>query len=353
MNQIRHRMKLARQTRDFGLILGVTLLPLHIWGETLTEERQETAPSKKEETPSVARTAPGRSAEILEAARHQQEIGNLEISRKLLSDNAEAAKGNEDEFILYITGWRELDHTLAKSAIPEATRDSKSRDQTQGEAWLRETFDKRWNEGGYPGSGLLHGMGYQAAKILWQKEYVLGWRDEARNQIAEIEGKRLAIDKSLATLEIIKKSEQDLLSKTETAIADNYKWAEKLGPFVQQCRANMAKVSTKRTDWLSFSVISPYLGDASLEAWAASYDKAWEKNQTLKRACAALGRCNKDQILQCNEPIRTQFAEAFGDLRKACGKDSDLFESLKVYQLLVTQLGENSTKKGASGWVEQ
>lgn len=310
------------------------------------------ASSQRTEHPTEQPCQSAAAEEILAAARSQQENGNPELSRKLLASNADQFKAAPGDYLHYLTSWNELDQALARKALPQTTDPKKSWDQTQGERYLRKAFDEQYSNRWYP--GILKGVGYKTAEFLWKKDYVLAWLAEAENKVSQTEADKTTLTTALQNFDLLKKSEKDIIAQLDSAAAENFKLAERTAPLAQSCRAFLNRLAARRTDWLSYSVISPYLGKASLLAWSSRYgEDKWAKTQTLKKACEALGRCEKELLLECNQEVGTQFVEAYQDIRNACGKDTDLFEYLKVYQNFVEAIQQGASKKGGTRWLEQ
>jgi hypothetical protein len=336
-----------------------------------TPSGQDDQNTRERQTP---KPPPSTADDILAAARLQQEHGNLEISRRILASAADNLASDNQDIANLLRGWHrldlDLDRTLAKEHLPfilddgrphdvntdivscKAHETEKCWDQTQGEALLREAFNKAYDSRRYP--GILRGVGYKVAEHEWKESYVRGWLGDSRHQVTAMEECRPVMVKPLDTFDILKASERDLSAKLDAVMIGNLGSAQDIAGLSSDCRGFLNALAGRRTEWVSYALISPYLGNASFEAWASEYATSrWDKTEALKRACQALGRCDKEMLLQCNEGVRTQFAEAYGDIKKACGKDTELFDYLKVYQTFVEALQQRTAKKGAERWLEQ
>lgn len=123
--------------------------------------------------------------------------------------------------------------------------------------------------------------------------------------------------------------------------------------YFKQIEKLKTEIKKKRTDFVSYDVISPYLADAT--RWLIVSKGKWyllifEDKEAFKIAIKNLTQsCHQNLLMESNEDVRIQFFEVQKQLKSAVGKDE--FEELKVLTTLMDSNDPNK-KHGADAWWE-
>lgn len=114
-----------------------------------------------------------------------------------------------------------------------------------------------------------------------------------------------------------------------------------------------ANIKNKRTQFISYDVISPYLADVA--RWLVISKGKWylmifEDKEAFKKAVKNLSMaCHQTLLMQSNDEVRFQFFEVQKVLKAQAGKEE--FEELKVLTTLQDS-NDPSKKRGADAWWE-
>jgi hypothetical protein len=316
----------------------------------LSQELHNKSPQLKDEPSASRQNQDDKVGAVLVAARRQQTNENLEVSRRMLENNADNFVNSSDEYYRYLAGWLELDKEVFYQ-LPVSNEEKKSWDKTQGEAYLKKEFDDNWNNTWWRFL-YFKGLGYKVAKSLWMAGYVSEWLESSQSVVDMLESNLYLIKSDLSKYDEIKNSELEIKKRIADEIDKDYHNAVKLNGAMKQNNEMLEALNENRTKWLSYDIASPYFAHASLLAWQSDYDEDTStKNVTLEDATKFFGRLKKNEVLECNEDARIQFVNAYADIKAACRNNDKLMEMLKVYQQMVEDIKNDSVKKGGKAWI--
>jgi len=155
----------------------------------------------------------------------------------------------------------------------------------------------------------------------------------------------------LAKYDKLKKSQQRLSILLKQYIKEsNTMEFKQLLPILKTHKNLKNKIKTQRTNFISYTVISPYLADAHKYIILSNDDIVGHNEAYLQKAAQQMAKgAYKNILLESNEDVREQFYNVYRALKDVAG-DKEL-EDLKVLQTLIES---SSTQKqmGADKWWE-
>ena len=193
------------------------------------------------------------------------------------------------------------------------------------ETWLQKGFDEEFAKHWY-GMGPLRGIGYATAEYLWKAEYVKGWAENADSAFTS-EREKL-VKSTLTKYDFLIKS-IDLWSRSSNTLFSGKLTDDELNRR-RELLARFARAKERcleeYRDWVSYNVISPRIGQASLLAWKADYcDKeVYQKRNTMKQVFSALEAIDPRILRECNEDIRGQYRAVVGEVDSCCKKNPSI-----------------------------
>jgi hypothetical protein len=122
-------------------------------------------------------------------------------------------------------------------------------------------------------------------------------------------------------------------------------------PLLKEVKNFKNKIKTRRSNFISYTVISPYLANAQKYIMLSNLDNLIGHNEEyLKKAARSMAKgAYKDILLESNEDVREQFYTVFQKLKDTAGEKE--WEDLKVLQTLMNS-SSNAKKTGADKWWE-
>ena len=155
----------------------------------------------------------------------------------------------------------------------------------------------------------------------------------------------------LAKYDKLKKSQQVLAILLKKYIKEsNTIEFKQLLPILKSHKNLKNKIKTKRTNFISYTVISPYLADAHRKIILSNEDIVGHDETYFQEAAKQMAKgAYKNILFESHEDVREQFYNVYRSLKDVAG-DKEL-EDLKVLQTLIES---SSTQKqmGADKWWE-
>jgi hypothetical protein len=125
---------------------------------------------------------------------------------------------------------------------------------------------------------------------------------------------------------------------------------KKILPLLKEVKNFKNNIKTRRTNFISYTVISPYLADAQRYIILSDLDTIGHNEEYLKKAAKSMAKgAYKDILLESNEDVRDQFYTVFQKLKNTAGEKE--WEDLKVLQTLMDS-SSDAKKTGADKWWE-
>lgn len=157
--------------------------------------------------------------------------------------------------------------------------------------------------------------------------------------------------KKIAQYDMLKKSQKKLKLEWRKYLksVSNKKELDDYIEILKKLNNFKKKIITRRTNYISYSVVSPYLADAQRNIELSNIDEIIGHNEEYLRKAAKLmakGAYN-NILLQANEDVREQFYKVYQKLKETAG-DKEL-EDLKVLQTLMDS-SSKAKKTGADLW---
>jgi len=110
------------------------------------------------------------------------------------------------------------------------------------------------------------------------------------------------------------------------------------------------KIKTQRTNFVSYSVVSPYLADAHRNIIISNDDAIGHDESYLQKSARLMAKgAYNDILLESNEDVRNQFYNVFKLLKETAGEKE--LEDLKVLQTLMDSSSKQK-QNGADKWWE-
>jgi hypothetical protein len=326
--------------RFWAFLAGFFLALLAVSGCNKTEEAPKTEIASGGQGPSIS--PPTRSpAELREEQlkASQEELAELKPkitmldegdhlgqSRALLVEAVERFRQFPEVALPFFEFWLESDEKLfsnLKDSIKFANLHATKRadDFQLNETWLQKAFDEEFEKHWY-GMGPLRGIGYATAEYLWKAKYVTEWADTADSAFTPEREKTIRSTLSRyfalnASVDQWRKSSTSLFSAklTETQLGKGREMLAKSARFQE-------KTLEEFREWVSYNVISPRIGQASLLAWKADYcDKeVYQKRNTMKQAFSALEAIDPKILRECNDDVKGQYRSVTGEIDSICKK---------------------------------
>lgn len=252
--------------------------------------------------------------------------GHFEQSRSLLVDAVERFRLYPEVALPFFEFWLQTDADVFRSLkdfIGSANLDATKRsgDFQSKETWLQNRFDEEFEKHWY-GIGPFRGIGYATAEYLWKSDYVKNWADSANSEFSTMREKR--IRSTLATYFVLNAS-TDQWRKSSTSLFSAILTDAQLDngrKLLARSAAFREKTQEEFREWVSYNVISPRIGQASLLAWKADYcDKeVYQKRNTLKQVFSALESIDLKILRECNDDVKGQYRSVIGEIDSVCKK---------------------------------
>lgn len=149
----------------------------------------------------------------------------------------------------------------------------------------------------------------------------------------------------------LKKSQQTLKQLLNKYIIEsNDSEFKSLLPILTNYKSLKNKIKTQRTNFVSYTVVSPYLADAHRYIILSNDDIVGHNENYLQKAAEQMAKgAYKDILLESNEDVREQFYNVYRLLKDVAG-DKEL-EDLKVLQTLMDS-SSRTKQNGADKWWE-
>jgi hypothetical protein len=128
-------------------------------------------------------------------------------------------------------------------------------------------------------------------------------------------------------------------------------YAKKAGELKSSFDEMLENISKIRCDYISYMIVSPYLGEAERFLIMAKTDNTFGfgHNRSELEKCAAAMRLGKDGlIMETNLDVRKQFMEIVKAIKEIAGEAE--YKQLEVIQTLADKVG-NKEPKGSDRWL--
>lgn len=150
----------------------------------------------------------------------------------------------------------------------------------------------------------------------------------------------------------LKKSQQTLKQLIDDySIQDDTSEFKLLVQILKSYNSLKNKIKTQRINFISYSIVSPYLADAHRYIILSNYRRGIGHNERdLQKAAQQMAKgAYKDILLESNEDVRKQFYNVYQALKNVAG-DKEL-EDLKVLQTLMDSSSKQK-QTGSDKWWE-
>jgi hypothetical protein len=155
--------------------------------------------------------------------------------------------------------------------------------------------------------------------------------------------------KILKQFDVLKQS-QDKLSHIfkEYIKQANTQEFKNILPLLKEVKNFKNKIKISRTNFISYTVVSPYLANAQRYIILSNSDIIGHNEKYLGKAVRSIAKgAYKDILLESNEDVREQFYTVFQKLKDIAGEKE--WEDLKVLQTLMDS-SSNDKKTGSDRW---
>lgn len=165
------------------------------------------------------------------------------------------------------------------------------------------------------------------------------------------------ITATLKKFDNLKMSVSTLQTVIDHRIQQDYKQIDqdeldKLNEYKKQAEKMKIEIKNKRTRFLSYDAVSPYLAVASQYLYLAKAKASWfqRNKEVFDTAIKNLSlACHHQMLMECSKDVREQFFEVQKELKAMVSEKE--FEELKVITTLQDS-NDTSKKRGADAWWE-